>query len=295
MNVNGFRLRPEHQKALDIEYHRHAARGYDDAVTRHFHFYHVHSLHGWARKLVRSRPGATALDLGTGTGVVATTMASFGCQVTAVDHSLDMLARATATAKSIGVADRIRFELGDCEKLNYRDSSFDAVTIQGVLHHLTDIMPTLREAMRVLKDGGELYISEPCLETTWVGRLSHSILKPVRWVRNKIKGAAPEPDVSDHEAPISGPALVRSVQSLGFRTEQEYLVQFGAVRFLPERLRILPILLLSAPTRRKYGDLVFITARKIVNLVEPAPVPATAVPSETGSARVEARRDHAAT
>jgi len=262
MHVTGPDSLSEQQKALDIEYHRHVAKGYDDAVTRHYHFYHVHSLHKWIRRLVRKTPNATALDMGTGTGVVASTLASFGCRVTAIDHSLDMLARATQSAKLAGTVDRIKFDYGDCEHLTYADNSFDAVTIQGVIHHLPDIMPTLREAVRVLKPGGELYISEPCLETTWVGRASHALLAPARWLRNKLAGSVREPDVSDHEKPISGPALVHAVQSLGIGVDVEYLVQFGAVRLLPERFKIWVILALSLPTRRRYGDLVFICGRK---------------------------------
>ncbi len=254
------------QKALDIEYHRYAAGGYDDAVTRSFHFYHVYSLHRWARRLVLQRPRALVLDLGTGTGVVACTMASFGCRVKGVDHSLDMLAKATARAKARGVASSIQFELADCESLKYPDNSFDAVTIQGVLHHLPDIMPTLKHAVRVLKPGGELYVSEPCAETTWIFRWAHLALWPLRVLRNAISGRKPEPSVSEHEKPISGAELVAAIQSLGLETETEFLVQFGAVRFLPEWMKIWVILLLSAPTRRKRGNLVFISARKSISV-----------------------------
>jgi len=265
------------KKALDIEYHRHAADEYDDAVTRHFHFYHVYSLHRWAERLARRCPGAQVLDMGTGTGVVAAVMAGLGCHVKAVDHSLDMLARATARVKSAGLADLVRFELGDCEQLPYPDNSFDAVTIQGVLHHMPDMMPTLREAVRVLKPDGEIYISEPCAEGSGISRTAHAALAPFRLVRNLLAGRQTPPRVADHEDSISGSALISAVQSLGIRTRQEFLVRLGAVRFLPQRWRIWPILFLSAPTRYTNGDMVFITGRKM-NVPIPAPVPQ---PSET--------------
>jgi ubiquinone/menaquinone biosynthesis C-methylase UbiE len=259
-------------KALDIEYHRHAAEEYDEAVTQHFHFYHVYSLHRWAKSLVRRRPGAVVLDMGTGTGVVACTMAALGCEVKAIDHSLDMLARATARAKLAGLTDLVRFELADCEHLRYSDSSFDAVTIQGVLHHLPDVMPTLHEAVRVLKPGGEIYISEPCAEGSVISRVTHAALTPFRLVRNLLAGRPVEPQVADHEDSISGPGLVQAVQSLGIRTRKEFLVRLGVVRFLPQRWRIWPILLLSAPTRYTNGDMVFITGRKM-NIAAAAPKP----------------------
>ncbi len=260
-------------KALDIEYHRHAAAEYDETVTQHFHFYHVYSLHRWAESLARRRPGAAVLDMGTGTGVVACTLAALGCEVKGVDHSLDMLARATARAQAAGLADRVQFELADCEQLRYPDGTFDAVTIQGVLHHMPDVMPILREAVRVLKPGGEIYISEPCAEGSAVSRVAHATLTPFRLVRNLFAGRPVEPRVADHEDSISGLNLVRAVQSLGIRTRKEFLVRLGVVRFLPQRWRIWLILLLSAPTRYTNGDMVFITGRKM-NVSVPIPTPA---------------------
>ncbi len=251
------------QKALDIEYHRKVAASYDQAVTRYFRFYHVHSLHPWVRRLVAAKPGATALDVGTGTGVVACTLARFGCRVRAIDHSPEMLAHARARAESMGVLDHIEFDRGDGEKLPYPDCTFDAVTIQGVLHHLPDVMPMLHEAARVLKCGGEFYVSEPCLESAWVARMVHASLAPLRLVKRVLRGRPePEPDVSDHEKPISGPAFVAQVRSLGFATEAEFLIRTGLVRPLPQRLKIWVTLLLSWPTRRSHGDMMFVIARK---------------------------------
>lgn len=267
-------------KALDIEYHRHAAEDYDDSVTRSFHFYHVYSLHRWAQQLARRRPGATVLDMGTGTGVVAAALASQGLHVNAIDHSLDMLARATARAKSQGLADLIRFELADCEQLRYPDNSFDAVTIQGVLHHLPDVLPTLREAVRVLKPGGEIYISEPCAEGSGVSRAAHAALVPFRLLRNLVAGRQAPPRVADHEDSISGSALIHAVQSLGIRTRQEFLIRLGVVRFLPQQWRIWPILLLSAPTRYTNGDMVFITGRKMNIPAAPEKLAQTPLPPQ---------------
>jgi release factor glutamine methyltransferase len=61
-------------------------------------------------RLVPTAP-ATALDLGTGTGVLALAMARRWpeCQVTAVDASEDALALARANAAALNLAERIRF------------------------------------------------------------------------------------------------------------------------------------------------------------------------------------------
>src|SRR5712692_2730510 len=129
------------QKRLDIEYHRHAAASYDATVTRYYRFYHAHSLYPWIKQLTARIRQPQVLDLGTGTGVVACTLAKFGCRVTAIDHSHEMLAIATDRARRMGVDSIIQFELSDAEVLAYPDASFDAVTVQGVLHHLSDTMP----------------------------------------------------------------------------------------------------------------------------------------------------------
>jgi SAM-dependent methyltransferase len=52
---------------------------------------------------------------------------------------------------------------GDAARLPFRDASFDAVALLDVLEHLGEPRISLREALRVLKPGGALYISVPCM------------------------------------------------------------------------------------------------------------------------------------
>ncbi len=251
------------QKALDIAYHREAAATYDAVVTRNFHFFHVHSLHPWIARLCARLPEPEVLDLGTGTGVVAVTLARFGCHVTAMDHSPEMLDHARVRAQSAGVDHLLTFTLGDGEQLPYLDACFDAVTIQGVLHHLPDGLPMLREARRVLRPGGELYVSEPCAESTPVTRRLHALLAPARWARRFLLGRRiVEPAVSNHEAPVSGPQLVEQMRVVGFDVEVEYLVRTGIMQAVPEQLKIWVTLLLSWPTRRMRGDILFLVGTK---------------------------------
>ena len=256
-------LNADTQKELDIEYHRAAAASYDAVVTRNFHFFHVHSLHPWIKGIKERRAEPDVLDLGTGTGVVAVTLAKFGCRVTAIDHSPEMLQHARVRAETAGVANRITWQLGDGERLPYPDDRFDAVTIQGVLHHLPDCLPMLREGYRILRTGGELYVSEPCDESTPVTKFLALAMAPARWAKRSMFGRRLiEPSVSDHEAPVSGPALVEQTRSVGFKVEVEYLVRSGLVQVVPERLKIWVTLLLSWPTRRTRGDIMFLVGTK---------------------------------
>ncbi len=256
-------LNADAQKALDIEYHRKAAFSYDATVTRNFHFFHVHSLHPWIKRLQAKIGKPEVLDVGTGTGVVAVTLAKFGCQVTAIDHSPEMLAHARARVQTAGLEGRVAFQLGDGERLPYPDASFDGVTIQGVLHHLPDCLPMLRESHRVLRTGGELYVSEPCDESTSVTKLLRWTLVPARWAKRLVlRNHLVEPAVSEHEAPVSGTRLVEQTRSAGFDVQVEYLVRTGIIQALPEFLKIWVTLLLSLPTRHRRGDIMFMVAKK---------------------------------
>ncbi|HEV2988752.1 MAG TPA: class I SAM-dependent methyltransferase [Candidatus Angelobacter sp.] len=252
-------IEPNRYKQLDVEYHRATAAQYDHHVTQRFHFYHVYSLHPWARSLVSRYSEPLVLDIGTGTGVVACTMAKFGCRVWAIDHSPEMLAIATGHAAEAGLSSRIEFLTGDSEKLPFDDASFDAVAIQGMLHHLPTIEPTLREAVRVLRPGGELYVSEPCIEGTPVSKIINRISTGLR----RLLHAKAEAQPAEHEAPIEGSRLVSLLQSMELETQIEYLANFNIIRFAPEFLRIYLTLLCSIPTRRSRGDIVFVIAKKV--------------------------------
>ena len=252
---------PSIHKQQDIEYHRAAATKYDEQVTKNFHFYHVHSLHPWARSLSCRFREPSVLDVGTGTGVVACTMAMFGCRVRAIDHSPEMLAIAEVRASQDGVSSRTEFILGDSEHLQFDSESFDAVTIQGMLHHLPAIEPTLREAVRVLRPGGELYISEPCIEST---PISNAINRASGWLR-RLLGTKAEAVPADHEAPIEGARLISLLRSMGLETSSEYLAHIKILRFLPDFVKIGVTLLCSLPTRHTRGDIVFVVGKKPIS------------------------------
>jgi SAM-dependent methyltransferase len=55
----------------------------------------------------------------------------------------------------------VRFVCADARRLPLASSSFDAVLIRDVLHHVPDRVGVLREAMRVLRWGGALGLIEP--------------------------------------------------------------------------------------------------------------------------------------
>jgi len=95
-------------------------------------------------------PPARALDLGTGTGVGARTIAARFPEtaVLGVDASEPMILEARAHAGS----DRERYEVADSAALPFGDSEFDLVT-------LLNMIPFFDEVARVTAHGGHVAIA----------------------------------------------------------------------------------------------------------------------------------------
>jgi ubiquinone/menaquinone biosynthesis C-methylase UbiE len=96
-----------------------------------------------------------ALDVATGTGFTAVSLAKVVKQVTAMDLTEEMLDQARRLAKSQGLIN-IRFKQGDAMEMEYPDESFDLVTTRRAAHHFQDVPRFLMEAKRVLKPDGKL-------------------------------------------------------------------------------------------------------------------------------------------
>jgi ubiquinone/menaquinone biosynthesis C-methylase UbiE len=102
------------------------------------------------------RRGRRILDLACGTGTLAAAIADRGASAVGVDGDPEMLARARAKAPGV------QFDEALAEQLPYEDGSFDAVVTSLFLHHLARgaKLAALREAVRVLKPGGELHVAD---------------------------------------------------------------------------------------------------------------------------------------
>ncbi|MCP3960665.1 MAG: class I SAM-dependent methyltransferase, partial [bacterium] len=87
------------------------------------------------RAAVRSlepRRGRSILDLCTGTGEIALRCARQGAEVTGIDVTPAMLARARRKKGELAV----RFQLMDARRLAFPDASFDRVVISFALHDM---------------------------------------------------------------------------------------------------------------------------------------------------------------
>lgn len=105
---------------------------------------------------------ATVLDLGTGTALIPLLLLQRepGLRVTAVDRSAAMLRMAARHALRFDQQDRLDLVEADACRLPFADCSFDIVLSNSLMHHLPEPVWCLREAARVLRPGGTLFVRD---------------------------------------------------------------------------------------------------------------------------------------
>ncbi|MDD5070643.1 MAG: class I SAM-dependent methyltransferase [Candidatus Omnitrophica bacterium] len=103
------------------------------------------------------------LDVGSGTGFIAdllTDYLSFNVEIVCYDLSQKMLDVAREKIKRKGkIKSKVFYVNGEAEVLPFKDQSFDVITCNSVLHHLSDCSKLLSEVKRVLKANGLFAVS----------------------------------------------------------------------------------------------------------------------------------------
>jgi len=94
--------------------------------------------------------GGRVLDLGCGSGRYAKRVRS---SYLGVDHSGEMVKKASC------VGSVVRADAGG---LPFRDDSIPVVVASGLLEHLPNLAQVLVEVRRILVEGGELIVLQPC-------------------------------------------------------------------------------------------------------------------------------------
>ena len=96
------------------------------------------------------------LEIGCGLGTDGAEFAKAGAHYTGIDlteAAVDLARRRFETFDLRG-----SFRVGDAERLDYPDETFDLVYSHGVLHHTPDTQAAVREIHRVLRPGGRAVV-----------------------------------------------------------------------------------------------------------------------------------------
>jgi len=128
------------------------ASTYDDHIGGKYleRFYRLLLSH------VNIEPGSTVLDVGCGTGTILRRLADKSdIQGFGIDIEEKMIDIAKRKCPDMNI------QISSCENTPFHDQQFDAITACLAYHHFSDRKGFAKEAARILKPGGTLYIVDP--------------------------------------------------------------------------------------------------------------------------------------
>lgn len=108
------------------------------------------------------------IDVGCGFGGMCLVLAREfpDCEVTGVDLSLSLLDYARNSICEGAIKERVKFEIGNVEKMSFEDNSFDVVFNVNMVHWVSDPISMLNEIERILKPEGSLFLKD--LRHSWL-------------------------------------------------------------------------------------------------------------------------------
>ncbi len=112
--------------------------------------------------LSKIKKGDTVLDLGSGAGIdcfLAARMVGEKGKVIGIDMTEEMVEKAKLNAKNQNIKN-VEFILADIEKMPLKNDSIDVIITNCVINLTPDKTKTFKEAYRVLKKGGKMYVSD---------------------------------------------------------------------------------------------------------------------------------------
>ena len=142
---------------------------------------------------VAAKPRRSAIDLGTGDGMLAARLAEIVPAVLGVDLHAEQVDAARATYTGIP---NLSFAIGDL--LDFEGGPYDAVTCSATVHHV-DLEPALVALARLTAPGGTLIVVGLATDTTTVDRLRGHGTAIVNRIARLVRGW------HDHRSPRHDP------------------------------------------------------------------------------------------
>ena len=119
------------------------------------------------KKLGFNPKGKSALEVGSGGGILTEEIARMGFNTIGIDPADQSVHTASNHAKASGL--NIKYDKGTGENLPYVHNSFDCVFCCDVLEHVQDLPKVMSEISRVLKPGGIFFYDT--LNRTFISKL----------------------------------------------------------------------------------------------------------------------------
>ena len=124
--------------------------------------------------------GKRVLEIGVGLGADHQRFAQAGADLNGIDLTARAVDHTARRLSAFGLASRLA--VGDAERLEFPDESFDCVYAWGVLHHSPDTPKAVSEVWRVLKRAGEAKVM---IYQKW------SLVGLMLWFRYSLLGLQP--------------------------------------------------------------------------------------------------------
>ena len=189
------------------------------------------------------RPGETVLDLGSGAGIdcfLSAREVGPAGRVIGVDMTTAMIDRARAAAAKGGYTN-VEFRLGEIEHLPVADASVDVIISNCVVNLSPEKEQVFREALRVLRPGGRLVLSD----LVWLRPMPESIRGRVDVLVGCIAGASIKDEYLDLMR-RAGFASVEVVEETRYNVGLEGLAQNEAERQAFDNVRSVKVRALKA-------------------------------------------------
>ncbi|MFC1752729.1 methyltransferase domain-containing protein [Thermoproteota archaeon] len=196
--------------------------------------------HEWTREA-----SGKILDFGCGTGQISRVLTKHHSPIFAFDISSDSISKNVAENNVIGM-------LANAFHLPFRSDCFDAVCINGVLHHIVNYPLVIKEISRITK--GKVFISEECPAKYHISRVRHGLTFSVimnRIVREYVKFMQKTSEKktyfggSKFEKSIDPQELMSCLKQNGFNdisckfwTNLDYSARYGLIKNLLTRLLV---------------------------------------------------------
>ena len=144
------------------------------------------------------------LEAGSGLSAIVITLRERGYDVHGLDYAINALRASRRNDAALPLV------AGDVHHLPYRDDYFGSYLSFGVLEHFEQgMLPSLKEAYRVVKPGGVLVLTIP------YPNLIHRLVR----FKRKIVGSGPLKDDAFYESAYTRRQLINVVSAAGFNVE----------------------------------------------------------------------------